>query len=122
MINMKNSRTIADHSAHIPLGFVINPADCGSGRAHSVLAELYCRIVVCDSVVVEFYFHIGEFDSIAVEFFCRSVRSLSGMIGVDSQTGCTGFGDVGHDFEVIGPDFQTIRHDSQVICRDYETM
>ena len=119
MTNMKNFLTIAHHSADIPPNFLVNPADYLTGAANflndasgyfidapryliaasnSFSDVSYYLTAASNSFSGVSYYLTAAFDFFVTVHANLSVCSLSLMVEASSQTACTDFGDVCHDF------------------------
>jgi len=105
MTNMKNFLTIAHHSADIPPNFLVNPADYLTGAANFLndasgyFIDAPCYLIAAsNSFSGVSYYLTAAFDFFVTVHANLSVCSLSLMVEASSQTACTDFGDVCHDF------------------------
>jgi hypothetical protein len=91
MINMNHSLNIAFHTADIPPNFLVNPVNSVTGAAYFMNAA-------SDFFAGASYYRIAAVDSVVAMPSNWTVCSLFLMIEAASQTACTDFGDVCHDF------------------------
>jgi hypothetical protein len=119
MINVNDSLNIASHLADIPPNFLADPVNSLTGAAYfmnaasgsfagapdyliaafdSVASMSDYLIAAFDSVAGAPDYRIAAFDSVVAVHSNWTVCSLSLMIDAASQTACTDFGDVCHDF------------------------